>query len=316
MKKLLLIGLRYHSYTNDIIFELSRLGYAVKFYEIQPRTLFYKSLPVISPALLQHQLNRHHETILNAEAGQSYDVVLFIQAHQFSVNNIDILRRQHAKSRFVLYNWDSLTTHDYRPQLHVFDKAFTFDSQDATDLGINYLPLFCVRAFQNLKQVRQDEGIVYFVGNVVSIQRYRALRAFGEYCSRENIPFNRYLACTPRVVARLVANGYFPSDISFASIAQPRFIEMVESATTVFDFANHTQAGYTMRTIENLCAKKKLITNNQYIRRELFCTPDRIHVFEGLDFSGVKAFLSRKIATPSEIFDEYHIQNFVHRLVS
>jgi hypothetical protein len=316
MKRLLFIGLRYHSYTEDIRKELALLGYDVTYHEIQPRTLWFKTLRVLSPTLYQRALDRHHRRIIEAERGHRFDVVLFIQAHQFSVVNIETLKRDHPESRFVLYNWDSLSNHDYRPQMHVFDQVFTFDPEDARQLGAHHLPLFCVRSFQNLTRRRQEDNAIYFVGNIVSVQRYRAVQAFKAFCRREGIRLNLFLACSPLVFVRLLRQRLLPLDVSFFSIRHARFIEMIESSTTVFDFANHQQTGYTMRVIENLCAGKKLITSNRRIQQEPFYSPDRILVFDGVDFSGVKAFMARPPCGDDPTFERFHIQAFVKRLVA
>ena len=315
MKKLLLIGLRWHDYTKEIASELERQGYAVTYHEIQPRTLFYKALRVLAPALFQQRLDRHHASILAAEVDNRYDVVLFIQAHQYSVKNIEALRRQHAGAKFVLYNWDAITTHDYRPQMHVFDSVYTFDPDDAKALNINYLPLFCVRAFQNLEKKNQNENAIYFVGNIVNVGRYVVLREFKKFCRREHVCFRAFMACSPVKFVKLLRADIIPFDISFFYIRQKKLVEMIERSTAVFDFANHQQSGYTMRVIENLCAGKKLITNNRRIVHEPFYSADRILVFENMDFSDVKEFMNRKLTSSDAVFERFHIQNFVEQLL-
>lgn len=92
-------------------------------------------------------------------------------------------------------------------------------------------------------------------------------------------------------------------------------MRMVESSVAVFDFANHAQSGYTMRIFENLCAGKKIVTSNTRIRHESFYSPDRIHVFEDLDFAGVKQFLEVPLAEPEADFPDFHVQSFAHRLI-
>jgi len=315
VKKLLLIGLRYHDYTNEIIGEIARQGYEVTYHEIQPRTLFYKTLNVVSASMYRARLDAHHRRIIQRVSGSQYDCVLFIQAHQFSRENMLALRDQQRGARFVLYNWDSLSTSDYRPNMDAFDRVITFDPDDARALGVDYLPLFCVRAFQQLCKRDQHERAVYFVGNIVSVQRYEALTAFMDYCAREDILLRHFMACSPLVYTRLLRAGHWPTDVCFTSIRQPRFVDMIERSTTVFDFANHRQAGYTMRIIENLCAGKKIITNNARIRHEPFYSEDRILVFEGLDFSGVKDFVNCDLAEPDAKFEQFHVQSFVANLL-
>ena len=69
-----------------------------------------------------------------------------------------------------------------------------------------------------------------------------------------------------------------------------------------------------MRTMENLCAGKKIITANPRVRNEAFYSADRFHVFEGVDFSGVKAFVEHPLAEPDRRFPEFHLDSFVAKL--
>lgn len=315
MKKILLIGLDYHNYTKEIIRELTELGHEVTYRDIQPRDFLTKTIRIIVPRLYKKRLERAHLAILDSEAGKQYELVLFIQAHQMDTSTLQRLKTSLPQAEFVLYNWDSLSNHDYRPQLPFFDRAYTFDSFDAKQLGIKYLPLFCIKAFQNLNKRNQETQKIYFVGNIVSVQRYEAIQAFKHYCKKEQIDFNCYLACTPFVLWRLLLNGHRPWDVKLRSITQSNFIDMIETSTTVFDFANHKQSGYTMRTIENLCAGKKIITANPLIKSDYFYTADRIHVFQDMNFSGIREFLNLPLQDPYQKFEEFHLHNFVKALL-
>ncbi len=314
-KKILLIGLRYHTYTDDIMAALRRQGHEVTYHDIQPRDLLMKTLRVAAPSWYRHRMDKHHLGIVYATQGQSYDLVLFIQVHQMALPTLHALRRQQPQAEFVLYNWDSLRNHNYRLHLPLFDRAYTFDPVDAQALGIQYLPLFCVPAFIGLAKRQQQHKAIYFVGNIVSIQRYRAVQAFKTYCKQQGITFNHYLACTPYVITLLLRAGHWPTDVSIRSIGHERFIDMIETSVAVFDFANHQQTGYTMRTMENLCAGKKIVTGNPRIAREPFYSADRMLVFDGHDFSGVKGFLDVPLNDPSANFPEFHLDTFVSRLV-
>lgn len=315
MKKILLIGLKYHNYTEEIISELRRQGHDVTYHDIQPRDLLMKALRVSAPLAYTSRINKHHDRILAAESGKHYDLVLFIQVHQMALNTLGAFRNEFKDAEFVLYNWDAITNHDYRPYMHLFDRIYTFDPQDALALGLRYLPLFCIRAFQDLQKRDSGQNSIYFVGNIVSVQRYEAIQAFKLYCQGQNIEFKSFLSCSPVVLWRLISSGHMPFDVSIRSINFSCFIDMIETSTAVFDFANHKQSGYTMRTMENLCAGKKIITGNAEIVNASFYSDERIHVFKGLDFSGVKEFIARPLISPDELFSEFHLSTFVSRLV-
>jgi hypothetical protein len=67
--------------------------------------------------------------------------------------------------------------------------------------------------------------------------------------------------------------------------------------------------------MENLCAGRKIITNNREILKAPFYSPDRIHLFEDFDFSGVRHFLEVPLERPKEDFAVYHVQSFASRLL-
>ena len=175
--RILFIGLDYHQYTRAISAQLNALGHDVTYHDIFARTLYHKSLR-LAPALQRAAYDRYHRDIVLGERGTPYDMVLFLQCHQVSDENLQLARDLFPNARFVLYNWDSVRTHDYISKLRFFDTAFTFDRQDAIDFKIEYLPLFGLTKFQDAPLRPDGEGSIYFVGNIVNPDRYLAqLRA-------------------------------------------------------------------------------------------------------------------------------------------
>ncbi|MFM2056578.1 MAG: hypothetical protein RLY71_963 [Pseudomonadota bacterium] len=314
-KNILLIGLNYHAYTAEIVRALQSQGHEVHFHDIQPGRFWLKVLRKFAPARYPDALDKYHRSIVAAERDWQADLVLFIQVHQMAQATLAALRQSHPKAEFVLYNWDAVSNHDYQPYLHHFQRVYTFDPQDARVLGLHYLPLFCIPAFLGLQRRDTTAQSVYTVGNIVNPKRYEAIHAFKRHCAHQGIGFRTFMVGSTHALTLLLRGGHLPFDVSLRSIPQADFIRLIETSSAVFDFANHRQVGYTMRTIENLCAGKKIITNNPVIRDEPFYSDDRIHVFDGLDFSGVKAFLARPLRDPAADFPEFHLDNFVRRLV-
>ena len=315
-KKILLIGLNYHAYTAEIVRALQAQGHEVHFHDIQPGKPWLKVLRKFAPARYPAALGRYHRSILAAEQGWRADLVLFIQVHQMAQATLAALRQAQPTAEFVLYNWDAVSNHDYRPYMHHFQRVYTFDPQDAKTLGVNYLPLFCIPAFLGLQRRDATGQAVYTVGNIVNPKRYEAIHAFKRHCAVQGIGFRSFMVGSSHTLTMLLRGGHLPLDVSLRSIPQADFIRLIETSSAVFDFANHRQVGYTMRTIENLCAGKKIITNNPAVRDEPFYSADRFHVFDGLDFSGVKAFLAKPLRDPDATFPEFHLSSFVQRLVA
>ncbi|GAB5348748.1 hypothetical protein [Alteriqipengyuania sp. 357] len=313
--KILFIGLDYHRYTKAISAEFEALGHEVTFYDIFKRSAYHKSLRLISLDLQRKAYDRYHRDIILREAGTAYDMVLFLQCHQVSDENLELARKTFPQARFVLYNWDSLHTHDYASKVRFFDTAFTFDRQDAIDLDIEYLPLFGLRDFQDVPLREQSDPQIYFVGNIVNPTRYLAIDEFRTYCAQHGIAFEAFMAVRPPVVPKLLKVAR-PRGVSLRPIAPSRFAAMVRNASATFDYGNHRQTGLTMRTIENLCARRKIVTTNARVCDHWFYSPDRILVVETGDYDAVAPFLETSLAEPDRAFEEFHIQTFARFLLS
>ena len=315
MFNILFIGFDYHEYVKAIVIELIKQGYKVSFHSIQPGKIYLKFLRKFLPGLYQKALNNYHTSLIKDESTSKYDIVLFLQVHQFSIDNIILLKESQKDAKFILYNWDALTTHDYSAYLSYFDNIYTFDPKDSKSLNIGYLPLFCIPMFQRLNNRSSSPLSVYFVGNIYNPERYRAIQKFRNYCKNEGIRFQYYLSTSTYGLTLMINNGIIPWDVSLFQISENKFIKMIEESAAVFDYANHMQTGYTMRIIENLCAHKKIITNNTRIKQEIFINEDRAFVFDDLNFEGIKDFLERPLKDKEEDYPDFHIDCFVKKLI-
>lgn len=313
--RILFFGLNYHGYTQALRDEMQRAGYLVSYVDLQPRRVLAKALRTLLPGVYAKVQHAHLDRAIAAAARQTFARVIFLQAHQITTDQLGRLRHQHRQTPFILYNWDSLTTQDYRPQARYFDRVLTFDAKDAADHGFEYLPLFATRFIQDLRQDRADAKTVAMIGNIVTTRRYRAVQDFRAYCQINGINFRSYLKISPVVWARLLRQGIVPRGVHFIDITQENMTDLLESASAMFDFANHEQTGLTMRTMESLCAGKKIVTNNADIQNATFYTKDRVHVFAGADFGDVTGFLRRPLADPDARFSDHHIQRFVQHLL-
>lgn len=313
--KTLFVGLDYHVYTRAIIDEMAAQGAQVTYVDIQPRTLPFKVLRTTGRSVYDRYLHRHHRSVLKLAREQRFDRIVFLQAHQMALETLAELRALQPGVEMTLYNWDAISNHDYRQHAVYFDRVLTFDPADALAHGYGYLPLFCMRPMQALRRDLAVPKSLYMIGNIVKAQRYRAVEAFRDYAAQHGIIFNHHLKITPVVLAQLRRQGLKPRDVSLRSIDPDDFAAMVEKSVGAFDFANHDQSGQTMRMMENLCAGRKIVTNNRWVLREPFYSPDRIYVFDGVDFSGISSFLEQPIADPDATFPDYHIQSFTRRLL-
>lgn len=291
-------------------------NFDVNYYSLKPRKLKHKILQTLHEKTYISFVDSYHNGVIEKEKENSYDYIFFLQVHFMKMNIFLQLKKTHVNSKFILYNWDSIKTHDYSPYIKYFNEVYTFDPLDAAILKINYLPLFCISKFQNLRKIKQKLNSVYFVGNIVSVDRYRSIQNFKKLCDANNINFSYFMKCSPVIFCKLILNGFAPLDISFFNISNKRFIHLISNSNTVFDFSNHIQMGHTMRFIENLCAGKKIITNSKNSINEDYYSDDRILYIEKIDSKKILDFIYTPLKEKNKTFSEFYIKNFLSKLIN
>ena len=320
MKRLLFLGWDYHIYTMEMVEEFRNLGYDVTFYNVVSFTPAAKFRKLVSEKWdTRVRYFRHHD-IVKKEKNNSYDVV-FCLLPFFTLENLRELRAIHVQSRFILYLWDAIGGYirkgiDLDAYLQCFDKTYTFDKKDAMRYEIDYQPLFCVRRFQDQLPFPDCRNGVYMVGNLADFRRYGAVDSFNRYCRYRQISFEWYLKGTLRKNMKIFMQGGSLRNLHLTSIGDQEFCRMMNRSQAVFDFANHLQDGYTMRLMENLCAGKKIITNNRNVLNESFYSPDRFFVFDDLCFDGVEDFLNTPLVDPQARFEAFYLSSFIKKLIS
>lgn len=314
--RILLVGVDYYDYTARIVEEMRAQGHHVSFHSLELRGFGHKIAKRYAPSRFARALRTHHRAIIAAERGRRYDAVLLLQVHWVAHETLVKMRAAFPQARFLLYNWDSLRTHDYRPFLRYFDRATTFDADDAAALGIDHLPLFALPEYFAAQRGLPKEWDIYFVGSVVTPARLRAVRELADYCRSRGLRLRTHLHCSPAGMLMLLRRGLWMRGLTPRSISQAEIIAIMERSRSVFDFPNHQQSGYTMRFIENLCAGMKIITSNRRVLDEDWCSDDRFLVIGGPgDLEGIPAFLDAPLRGETS-FDRFSLPIWVKRLLS
>lgn len=320
MKKILFIGWDYQNYTHEIVAEFGEQGFSVTYYPLHPYSLPTKIRRLVSPQWATDVETKQQRVMVEKEKGNRYDIV-FCLLPFLKIENLAILKEQHREATFILYIWDAVSGYtrkgiDMQRYFGFFDKVYTFDMIDAMQYHINYLPLFCVKQYIDMVSSHDCNDNVYMVGNLADLRRYNAVKQFELYCIKHDIHFDFFLKSTISKNLKILRKGGSLRNLYLSSISNDKLLDMIRNSAAVFDFANHVQNGFTMRLMENLCAGKKIITNNKNVLEAPFYSPDRFFVYDNLDFDGVKEFLQIPLADPNQRFEEYHLSSFVKKVIS
>lgn len=329
-KKILFIAPSFFNYEHIIKEEMVKQGYSVDYYDERPSTNnILKGLIRINRNLVKEKIKTYFNKIMKETKDYKYDIVFIIKCETFSKDMLEQLRELHYNARFVLYLWDSIANY---PQsltiLPVFDKVFSFDSADCKNYNnMEFLPLFYSKEYQSLGIQGSNDGeqLIYdvlFVGTAHT-KRFQFLMSLKRYFDQKNIKYYYFMYLPSKLLyiyRRLLKNDYRQTrmnDFQYKSLNKAQVLSLFNQSKVIVDFQHHLQSGLTMRTLECLGAKKKMITSNRYIKQYDFYNPNNIFVInESLHEINLDFINSNYTDIADEIYNSYAISNWVKRILS
>lgn len=324
-KHILFISAQFFGYQKEICMAMINAGAYVDYFDERPaNSAFVKAAIRINRNILFYYINRYYDNIIQKTKNTKYDYIFFIKCESISARHVRILRKMHPQAKLILYHWDSYANnHNASNVAPYFDKIFSFDKEDCDRFNINFLPLFYVPDYAKI--ARMNMPIKYdmlFIGTVHS-DRFRIIKNIESII--ESYGGNSYTWF------------YFPSKLLFykmwlqdesirhaqsdkfhySSIDRRELINIFASSRIVVDIQHPNQTGLTIRCIETLGAKKKLITTNCDIMKYDFYNPNNIQIIDrNKPYISEQFFSSSYIDIPDKIYEEYSLDGWLSHILS
>ena len=246
--------------------------------------------------------------------------VVVIHGSTLTQNVMNDIKHKWPNAKLIMYQWDSVKNNPNAIQIaKFFDKKLTFDMDDAEEYGWDYRPLFyipelcsnlrknidftyiCflhsnrVKIFNKLKMIKEDMNLVGFM----HIFMFKLVFFRHKYLMQDPIYKEIRL-----------------KDVSFNELTLEETNQIYDRSKIIIDFTHPDQKGYTMRTIESLGHKCKLITNNEKIKEADFYDKNNMLVYQECDVIVPRTFLDSNYKEYSEeTYKRYGINCFVDELL-
>ena len=189
--------------------------------------------------------------------------------------------------------------------------------------NISFLPLFYSDNMRDIAGVNKEKKYdLFFVGTVHS-DRYNFIKSIvNQYEAKGKKAFTwfyfpsrvlYYKMCLTNKVVRLAPKREF----KFTPLSSNELSDLLASSNVVLDVQHPKQTGLTMRTIETLGAKKKLITTNGQIKDYDFYNPNNILVVDRHHPMIPEEFINNSYEEiPQDVYERYYIDNWSEVLLS
>ena len=323
-KRVLFFYLSTFNYENEIKLAMEREGAIVDAYNERPsNSTITRVFLKLNRNIISRRISKYYDQIIEETKKRKYDYIFFIKGESINKHIIRKLKDAHPEAKVIIYLWDSsVWNKNAFTMLDSFDKVFSFDRKDCQDYReLNFLPLFYIPQYAEIS--RNTKPAIYkmmFVGTVHS-QRYEFVTGIVNQIETAG--------------GKCFTWFYFPSRLSFyklkwdnknfrnAKINEFKFIPLkrnellnyYEKSLIQIDLHDPLQTGLTMRTIETLGAKKKLITTNKDVVNYDFYRKENVLIVDKDNPIITKEFLDAPwTEIPDEIYKKYSISSWLNTI--
>lgn len=287
-KSVLFISPSFFGYEQSIKQRLSEIFARVDYFDERPANTFWsKALVRFNRRFLSHHISQYYESIFQMIHKHVYDYVLIVNIEAMPISFLKKIRKVNPQAVFILYMWDSIlnkkNTVNY---LSLFDRVFSFDREDCERYpNICFRPLFFLNEYERIAHERNYKYDLSFVGTAHS-DRYTLIRKIYMQIHALCLKSYCYLYLQDKKLFywNKVTNSAFIKahlhDFYYVSMPKDEVLELVKNSRIIIDIQHPRQVGLTMRTIEVLGARRKLITTNASIKDYDFYLDDNILVID------------------------------------
>lgn len=311
--KVLLIGINFGNYELKIKQNLEYQGYDVTYvFDTNPHNniilrLFGKKAV--------YKANIRYQNRCLSSLPHNIDQVIVIVGRGLTVDFLEKLKKRNPKAIFTLYLWDDVKrVENFEIVRKYYDNIYSFDLKDCQEYGFVHLPLF----FTERSKVNTGEFENY---------TYDIYSAMFNHSDRVNIikNINRQILNIEKKAKFIICLGrfeYFAKRRKYKDeegiqyipkpITENENYRYMSESNAVLDIQFSSQIGLTMRTVECLGMRKKLITTNKSIRYYDFYNETNVAIIDRDNPLLDKTFFDiPQKRIKNDIYEKYSLEHWV-----
>lgn len=325
-KRILFFAPKFFNYEVEIKAKMEELGAQVDFYDerMNPSNLD-KVIIRLRKKILNKKIIKYYNNIIDKTQNIKYNYVFFLSPETITKDLLEKFRNDQKNAKFIVYMYDSIKNKkNVHEILDCFDSCFSFDKGDCKfDLRFKFRPLFYLDAYRNhSKQLNNTEYDISFIGTVHS-DRYTVIKSIKEQAIFNKMKTNFFMYFPSKIIYLIKKNldkNYKNTDIkdfSFKSMSKEKVLEIISNSKVILDIQHPNQIGLTMRTIEMIGMKKKIITTNKEIKSYDFYNSNNIKVIDRnnpiLELDFIK---NDYVEIDKDIYEKYCITSWLEEIFS
>ncbi len=322
-KRVLFFYLSTFNYENEIKHAMEHEGAVVDAFNERPtNNVFARILIRLNRNLIGKYINKYYDGIIEKTKENKYDFIFFIKGESISPSIVQKLREVHPGAKLVMYYWDSIANNqNAKGMLNCFDKVLSFDRNDCNEMNLQFLPLFYIPQYAEIaeKNVEQKYDMMFagtthseryeFVNGIANQIKEQGGECFTWFYFPSKVNFYKLKFDNPRFRSAKI------EDFNFIPMSREKLLAYYAESRIQIDMQHPKQTGLTMRTIETLGAKRKLITTNPHVREYDFYRPENILVVDRENPVIPKEFIDMPWQEiPEDVYVKYSISSWLNTI--
>ncbi len=324
---LLLIMPNFFEYPQIIKEELESMGYVVDFFDDRPSTnAWVKSAIRVNPDIIKTYIRQYFDRVMQTVSAKKYDVVFFIsgQSLSFDADMLEKIKKSQPDAKFVLYQWDSMRNFPHIGSVQkYFDKCYSFDKRDCEEnKSLRFLPLFYCKRYEDIgKEKRKEYKYDFCFVGTAHPKKYKFINMITEQL-REVYPRQFIYFFFPSPIVFFYRKIKDPelrkahyNEFHYTPLKGDEMNRIFADSRCVLDSPQARQLGLTIRVLEALGSKKKLITTNEDIKNYDFYREENIYIYKGdIDMNNI-FFKSDYCEIDENIYHRYSLNNWLMEIL-
>lgn len=205
---------------------------------------------------------------------------------------IKYIKSKNRNCKIIFYYWNVINEFNKHFLNNSFiDEIWSFDPMDCKKYNLNYNPQFYSNDVITLQE--KVEPKILFLGRDKG--RKGQILKLKDYCTSHKIKTNFLIIEDEKDI-----------------IQYEEYLKMVASCNTLLDIIDDYHSGLTLRVMESLFLKKKLITNNYDIKNYPFYCEKNIFILGSDDLKNLSTFIQGEYQLiPNKIVEQYDYKQWL-----
>ncbi len=320
-KKILFFSVKTFDLEKEIKIKLNYLGASVDYYDERPsNSIFVKGLLRLKKSLYKRRIKNYYEKILKEIEGKRYDYLFVNRGEVIPAFFLKKYKKKQNNCICIFYTWDSFANNKNPLKiLKYFDKKLTFDYFDAKKYNLKFRPLFYLDYYTQIKKnnIKYD---LLFVGTAHT-DRNILVNKVDQWCSKNKLKCFSYFYSQGILVFlfKKIFDKSFKkfqlSKMSFKSLNKSEIINLYNYSNVILDINHPNQTGLTMRTLECIGSRRKMITTNSDIKNYSFYNPNNIYILDRKDVIIDKKFFDSEYQDINfSTYNEFSIAGWIYSI--